>query len=162
MFFLEMILMGIWSTLVMDILAIIFSKLKVIRPKIGPEIIGRWSLYMLKGKFVHRDINKTPPMPNEILTSWISHYLIGIVLAGVYLLIEKVYPIIADQFWIAIIFGILTIVRPWLWLFQSIGIGFMASKIPKKSPYIIPSLVNHTDFGLGLATWIILFRPIFV
>jgi hypothetical protein len=30
----EMILMGIWATLFMDILAIIFGKLKIIRPTI--------------------------------------------------------------------------------------------------------------------------------
>ncbi len=162
MFFFEMILMGVWATFMMDALAIVLGKLKFIRPKIGPEIIGRWSIYMLRGKFIHKDINSTPSMPNEILTSWISHYLIGILLAGVYLLVEKIYPIIADQFWVAIIFGILTVALPWLWLFPSIGIGYLASKMPQKSPYIITSLVNHTDFGLGLALWIIVFRPIFV
>ena len=161
MFFFEMILMGVWATFVMDALAIVLSKLKLIRPKIGPEIIGRWSIYMLRGKFVHKDIHSTPAMPNEILISWISHYSIGILLAGVYLLVEEIYPVIADQFWMAIIFGILTLVLPWLWLFPSIGIGFWASKMSQKSPYIITSLVNHTDFGLGLALWIIVFRPIF-
>ncbi len=162
MFFLEMILMGICATLVMDILARVFGRLKVIRPKVSPEIIGRWSLYMLKGKFFHRDINMTPALPNEILTSWISHYAIGIVLAGIYLLFELHYPVFADRFWMAIIFGILTVFLPLLWLFPSIGIGFLASKTPQKSPYITTSLVNHTDFGLGLALWIIIFRPIFV
>jgi len=162
MFFFEMILMGIWATFVMDALAIVFAKLKIIRPKISPEIIGRWSIYMLRGKFIHKDINSTPAMPNEILTSWISHYSIGIVLAGVYLLVEKIYPMTADQFWVAIIFGIFTIVLPLFWLFPSIGIGFLASKMPRKSPYIFTSLVNHTDFGLGLALWIIVFRPMFV
>ena len=162
MFLLEMILMGIWATAVMDILAIIFGKLHIIRPRIGPEIIGRWSLYMLKGKFFHKDINNTPALPNEILASWISHYLIGIVLAGIYLFIKMHYPIIVSEFWMAFIFGILTILLPWLWLFPSIGIGFLASKMPSKSPYIFTGFINHTDFGLGLALWIIIFRPIFV
>lgn len=162
MFFLEMILIGIWATLVMDILAIILGKLKVVRPQISPEIIGRWSLYMLKGKFFHKEINNTPALPNEIFASWISHYLIGIVLAGVYLFLELRYPICADKFWMAIIFGLLTVFLPWLWLFPSIGLGFFASKTHEKSPYIITSLINHTDFALGLALWIIIFRPIFV
>lgn len=157
-----MILMGICATLVMDILAIFFGKLKVIRPKIGPEIIGRWSLYIFKGKFFHKDITNTPALPNEISASWISHYSIGIVLAGIYLLFELHYPIFADRFWMAVIFGILTVFLPWLWLYPSIGIGFLASKIPHKSPYITTSLINHIDFGLGLALWIIIFRPIFV
>jgi len=162
MFFLEMILMGIWATLVMDILAIILSKSHIIRPRIGPEIVGRWTLYMLKGKFAHNDINKTPVLKNEIIASWISHYLIGIALTGIYLFLGLNYPLLLDSYWAALIFGILTVLLPWLWLFPSIGIGIMASKMPEKSPYLFTSFINHTDFGLGMALWMIVFHPYFV
>ncbi|PKK83717.1 MAG: hypothetical protein CVT49_07470 [candidate division Zixibacteria bacterium HGW-Zixibacteria-1] len=39
--FVEMILMGVLATLIMDILAIIFVKLKVIHAMIGPQVVGR-------------------------------------------------------------------------------------------------------------------------
>jgi hypothetical protein len=158
----EMILMGIWATLVMDILAIVFSKLKIIHPKIGPEIVGRWTLYMFRGKFIHRDINHTPAWGNEKMAALISHYLIGIILAGVYLFLEMKAPILRDNVWMALVFGIGTVILPFFWLYPSIGIGFAASKMSPRSPYITTSLVNHTDFGLGMLTWLVLFRRLFV
>ena len=154
----EMILMGVVATLIMDLLAIPLAKMKVIHPLIKPEIVGRWALYMLKGKITHEDINKTPALSYEKPAALVSHYLIGIVLAGVYLLLELTVPSIRHQWWIALIFGIATVVLPWFWLYPSIGLGFLASKAPRKSPYIITSLVNHTSFGLGFLVWIVLFR----
>jgi hypothetical protein len=155
----EMILMGIWATLFMDILAIIFGKLKIIHPTIEPQFVGRWALYMFRGKFIHKDIYKTPALANEKLVALLSHYLIGIVLAGIYLLLELNEPTIRHQLWMPLIFGIITVLLPWLWLYPSIGLGFLASKSPKKSRYIVTSLINHTDFGLGLVVWIAVFRP---
>ena len=154
----EMILMGIWATLFMDILAIIFGKLKIIRPTIEPQIVGRWALYMIRGKFIHKDILKTPALNNEKSVALLSHYLIGIVLAGIYLLLELIEPTIRHQLWMPLIFGLTTVLLPWLWLYPSIGLGFLASKTPRRSPYIVNSLVNHTNFGLGLVVWIVVFR----
>ena len=158
----EMILMGIWATLLMDLLAILCAKLGIIHPLIGPQAVGRWTLYMLRGKFVHEDINLTPALNNEKSAALISHYLIGIALAGIYLLLELKIPTISDQPLIALLFGLATTVLPWFWLFPSIGLGVIASKAPKKSPYIVTSLVNHTNFGLGFMTWIVLFRHFFL
>ena len=47
---------------------------------------------------------------------------------------------------------------PWLWLYPSMGLGFLARKTPNKSPYIVTSLVNHTNFGLGMVLWVAQFR----
>jgi len=154
----EMILMGIVATLVMDLLAVRLTKMKIIHPPVGPEAVGRWTLYMFRGKFIHKDIHQTPALNNEKSAALISHYLIGIILAGIYLFLELKVPPIRHQPWIALVFGLATVLLPWLWLYPAMGLGFLASKAPKKSPYIITSLVNHTDFGLGLLIWIVLFR----
>lgn len=155
----EMILMGIWATLVMDVLSIILAKMKIIHPLIGPEVVGRWALYTARGKFIHEDIHKTPTLNNEKSAALISHYVIGVVLAGIYLFLELKVPTIRHQLWMPLIFGIATVLLPWLWLYPSIGLGFLASKAPKKSPYIVTSLFNHTDFGLGLLIWVAFLRP---
>lgn len=155
---LEMILMGVVATLFMDVLAIILAKAKIIRPLIGPEVVGRWTLYLLRGKFFHRDIHQTPALNNEKRAALLSHYLIGIVLAGIYLFLEWLAPAIRQQPWMALIFGLATVLLPWLWLYPSIGLGLMAAKAPRKSPYIVTSLVNHTNFGLGMLIWVVLFR----
>lgn len=150
--------MGIIATLLMDFFAILLGELKIIQQLIRPESVGRWILYMFRGKFVHEEINKTPALKIEKSMTFLSHYLIGIALAGIYLFLELKLPAIRHQLWVPLIFGIATVLLPWLWLYPSLGIGFLASKAPRKSHYIITSLVNHTNFGLGLTIWIVFFR----
>jgi hypothetical protein len=152
--------MGAIATLFMDLLAPRLAKMKIIHPLITPEAVGRWILYMFEGKFVHKDINEAPPLNREKTVSLLFHYLIGIALAGVYLLLEVYVPAIRHQLWMPLIFGIATVILPWFWLYPSIGIGFLASKEEKRSHYIITSLVNHTNFGLGLLIWVAFFRRI--
>jgi len=156
--FLEMILMGIVATLFMDFFAIFLGELKIINQQIRSEAVGRWILYMFRGKFIHEDINKTPSIKIERTMTFFSHYVIGIALAGIYLFLEMQLPGLRQQLWAPIIFGIATVLLPWLWLYPSFGLGFMASKEQNKSPYIITSLVNHTNFGIGFLLWILIFR----
>ena len=161
-FFVEMVLMGVVATLFMDLMAVRLAKMKIIHPPIGPDAVGRWTLYMFRGKFIHKDIHKTPALNNEKSVALLSHYLIGIALAGIYLLLELKAPTIRHQLWMPLLFGIATVLLPWLWLYPSMGFGFLASKTPRKSPYIITSLVNHTNFGLGFVIWIAFFRRFLV
>ena len=158
----EMILMGIFSTIFMDFLAVFLVKRKFMHSFISPEAVGRWFLYMFRGKFIHKDIHKTPTLKNEKLWYCISHYLIGSTLAGIYLFLELKEPAIHDQMWMPLIFGIVTVFLPWFWLLPSVGLGFMASKSSNRSLIIRTNLVNHTNFGLGLFIWIVSFHGFFV
>ncbi|MFC1781145.1 DUF2938 family protein [Planctomycetota bacterium] len=158
----EMILMGTFATFFMDFLAGFLVKRKFIHSFIPPEALGRWFLYMFRGKFIHKDIHKTPALKNEKLWCFISHYLIGIVLAGIYLYLELKVPIIRDQLWMTIIFGIATVFLPWFWLLPSTGLGFMASKSSNRYLIIRTNLINHTNFGLGLFIWILSFHRFFI
>ena len=74
--------------------------------------------------------------------------------------LESRVPTIRNQLWMPLLFGIATVLLPWLWLYPSMGLGFLAWKTPNKSPYIVTSLVNHTNFGLGMALWVALGRRI--
>jgi hypothetical protein len=158
----ESILMGIFATYFMDVLAGYLVKRNLVHSFVTPEAIGRWFLYIFRGKFIHKDIHKTPALNNEKLWYFISHYLIGIVLAGIYLFLEIELPIIRDQMWMPLIFGIATVFLPWFWLLPSIGLGFMASKSSDRSLVIRTNLVNHTNFGLGLLIWILFFHRLFI
>lgn len=155
MIVIEMILVGIFATYFMDLMGSLLVKRKFMQSVIKPEAVGRWFLYMFKGKFIHKDINKSPALKNEKLWSFVSHHMIGIALAGIYLLLEFKEPNILDQIWMPLIFGIATTVLPWFWMFPSIGLGFLASKSPNKLSIIKTSLVNHINFGLGLLIWIV-------
>ena len=158
----EMILMGIFATYFMDLLAGFLVKRKLIHSYIGPEAVGRWFLYMFRGKIIHKDIQKTPTLNNENIWGVLSHYLIGIVLAGIYLFLELKVQAIRDQMWMSLIFGITTVLLPWVWMLPSMGLGFLASKSPNKSRIIRTNLVNHTNFGLGLFIWVVTVHRFFM
>ena len=162
MIILEMILMGVFATIIMDLLASFLAKQKLIYAFISPEAIGRWFLYMFRGKFIHQDINKTTVLKNEKLWCLISHYLIGIVLAGIYLFLELNEPIFHNHIWMPLLYGIITVFLPWFWLLPSTGFGFIASKSPNRSLIIRTNLVNHTNYGLGLLIWIVSFHRFFI
>jgi len=157
----ESILMGIFATYFMDMIGSFLVRKKIIDSLVEPEIIGRWFLYLFKGKFIHEDIRRTPSVKNEKLWSFISHYLIGIILAGVYLFLELKVPMIRENIWISLIFGIATVLLPWLWLFPGIGIGFFASKTANQYRYLKTSFVNHTNFGLGMFMWVLFIHRFF-
>ena len=162
MIFLETILMGIFATYFMDVSTGFLVKRRVIHSHIGPEVIGRWFLSMFRGKFIHRDIYKTPELNNEKLWCFLSHYLIGIFLAGIYLLLDLQVPAIRENTWAPLAFGIATILFPWLWLLPSIGMGFFASRSPHRSDILKANIVNHTNFGIGLLIWISFFHGLFI
>lgn len=162
MIIVEMILMGVIATLFMDLLAGFLVKIKFIHSFIDSESIGRWFLYMFRGKFIHNNIHKTPSLKYEKTWCTISHYLIGVVLAGIYLLLELKVPFIRNIVWSSLIFGIATIFFPWFWLLPSIGLGIMASKSSSRWCIIKTNLVNHTSFGVGLFLWIIFFHGFFI
>lgn len=161
MIVIETILMGIFATYFMDLIGSFLVRRKFIHSFIEPEAVGRWFLYMFRGKIIHKDINKTPALNNEKLWSTTSHYLIGIILAGIYLFLELKVPAIRDQIWMPLIFGIATVILPWFLLIPSIGLGLMASKSPNKLSIIKTNLINHTNFGLGLLIWIVSFHLFF-
>ena len=158
----EAILSGIFATLFMDSLAKILSRRSLIYPFIIPEAMGRWFVYMCKGKFKHGDINRTPAIINERRWYYISHYLIGIILAGIYLLLTIKHLVIRDHIWMAPLYGIFTVSLAWFWLLPSIGLGLMANKSAKRNLILRTNFINHTNFGIGLTVWFILFHRFFL
>ncbi len=157
----EAVLMGTFATFFMDFLAGILAKRKLIYPFISPDAIGRWFLYIFKGKLIHKDIHETPELKNEKIWCLMSHYLIGIALAGVYLALDLKIILIREHTWMSLVFGIATVFFPWFWLLPSIGIGFIASKSPNRLQIVKTNLINHTNFGLGLLIWLVIFHRFF-
>lgn len=158
MLIIESILSGIWATVIMDVLAKMLAKRNLIFPFISQEELGRWFFYMLRGKLTHKDIRTTSAVKNEKIWYFISHYLIGIILAGFYLFLAALNKEFSENAWLAVIFGTLTVILPWFWLLPATGLGFMAGKSKNRKMILRTNLINHTNFGIGLYLWMILFQ----
>lgn len=143
------VITGIGATAVMDLWGILRERLLgVAQADYG--LVGRWLIWMTRGRFRHDPIAASPAMPYERLIGWLSHYLIGIAFAA--LLLASFGPA-----WIheptlgpALIVGIATVAAPFLLMQPGMGAGVAASRTRNPWSARLHSLITHAIFGLGL------------
>jgi Protein of unknown function (DUF2938) len=156
------VIVGILATVTMDVVAMIALRLGIAGRgprRTGPDLMGRWIGYLLRGEFRHTDILQTPPLRGELGLGLAAHYLIGIVLTLVYLgllVAAHATPTALS----AILYGTATTVLPWFLMFPSQGMGWLGRDAPAEAHLTRVSLFNHIIFGLGLALWMAVMRPI--
>jgi len=156
------LIVGILATVTMDVVAMMALRLGIAGRgprRTGPDLIGRWVGYLLRGKFRHTDILETPPLRGELALGLVAHYLIGIVLTLVYvglLVVAHATPTALS----AILYGTATTVFPWFLMFPSQGMGWLGRDAPGNAYLARVSLFNHIIFGLGIALWVAVMKPI--
>src|SRR5215510_2138928 len=156
------VIVGVLATVTMDVVAAISHGLGIAGHgprRTGPDLIGRWIGYLLHGKFRHTDIVQTPPLRGELVLGFAAHYSIGIVLTLVYLGLLAVAHQTPTAL-SAILYGTATTVFPWFLMFPSQGMGWLGRDAPGDGHLARVSLFNHIIFGLGIALWMAVMRPI--
>jgi hypothetical protein len=148
-FLVSALLIGVGATAVMDLWAVARKRLLGI-PSLSYGLVGRWLVYLGRGRFRHNPIAASPPVRRDRLIGWTAHYLIGVAFAAVLLAIWGVgwacHPTIGP----ALIVGIGTVAAPFLLMQPSMGAGIAASRTPHPTTARLQSLVTHAIFGLGL------------
>jgi hypothetical protein len=156
------LIVGILATVTMDVVAVIALRIGIAGRgprRTGPDLIGRWIGYLLRGKFKHTDILQTPPVRGELVLGLAAHYLIGIALTLMYLgllVVTHATPTALS----AILYGTATTALPWFLMFPSQGMGWLGRNAPDDAHLARVSLFNHFIFGLGIALWMAVLRPI--
>jgi hypothetical protein len=156
------LIVGILATVTMDVVAVIALRLGIAGRgprRTGPDLIGRWVGYLLRGKFRHTGILQTPRLRGELLMGLAAHYSIGIVLTLLYLgllVLAHATPTALN----AVLYGTATTVLPWFLMFPSQGMGWLGLDAPGDAHLAGMSLFNHIMFGLGIALWMAVMRPI--
>jgi hypothetical protein len=142
------ILIGLGATITFDLWGLFLKYVFKIPPS-NICLIGRWLRYM-PVTFRHANIVAAPQKSAECALGWITHYMIGVTLACVFV------AIMGDP-WLqhpapipAIAFGVVTVLAPFLIMQPSFGFGFAASKTKNPTQARLRSLMNHTAFGIGL------------
>ena len=147
-YFLGAIAVGLGATLFMDVWALLLNRVFSI-PLANYCLVGRWLRYMPEGTFVHASIAAASQKRSECAVGWIAHYVIGTAYALVLAL--------ASGSWLArptllpaMLFGIGSVLVPYLIMQPSFGLGIAASKAPRPTQARLRSLMAHTAFGVGL------------
>lgn len=146
----NLIFMGVGATLLIDLWAFLLAKYFHI-PSLNYAIIGRWLLIFIKtGQLKHQNIQGAPKQNLETPVGWILHYAIGILFAVLFILIMGVSWLQQPDLLSAILFGLVTVLFPFLIMQPCLGMGFFASKTAKPWQARLKSSAVHTLFGVGL------------
>ncbi|MEZ5445706.1 MAG: DUF2938 domain-containing protein [Gammaproteobacteria bacterium] len=148
-------LTGVGATAVMDSWTIARKRLFGV-PPLDYGMVGRWLLYLARGRFRHDPITASPAMRGERPVGWTAHYLIGIAFAALLLAVWGLEWARQPRIAPALLVGIGSVAAPFLLMQPGMGAGVAASRTPRPAAARIQSLVTHGVFGLGLyaAGWL--------
>jgi hypothetical protein len=152
------VFVGVAATVTMDVLATMSRKVGLVVGAKGIWV-GRWYLGMARGRFAYSDITTTPEIPGEKRAALVGHYVIGVVLAIIYLFGARWLGLAPSSFFVAGGYGLATCVFPWFLLLPAMGFGVFGSKGPPELKLFTSSLVNHLYYGIGLwwSAWVVRF-----
>ena len=143
------ILIGLGATLTTDLWALFLKRaFKVAAPNYC--LVGRWLRYMPEGIFRHSNIASAPQKSAECTVGWIAHYMIGITFAIAFVGLAGNNWLQYPRLIPAILFGVVTILMPFLIMQPAFGLGVAASRTSNPIQARLRSLMNHTAFGVGL------------
>jgi hypothetical protein len=148
-YFLGSVAVGLGATLFMDTCALLLQRAFGI-PLANYCLVGRWLRHMPQGTFVHASIATAPQQRSECAVGWIAHYVIGIVYALVLVALMPVGWLARPTVLPAVLFGMGSVLVPYLVMQPSFGLGIAASRAPRPVQARLRSLMAHTAFGVGL------------
>lgn len=142
-------LIGVGATAFMD-LWMLFLKRAFQVPLANYCLVGRWFSHMTEGRFRHAAIVTASPMPSECAVGWISHFVIGALYGLAFIALVSGGWLAQPKFLPALIFGVVTVLVPFLIMQPAFGLGVAASRTQNPTQARLRSLVSHTAFGVGL------------
>jgi hypothetical protein len=157
------IIAGLLATLAMDLGSTLLRSTGLIAG-LSPHLIGRWFASRCfapltfaspaSGRPVAGTIDAMPAVSGEVPIALAMHYSIGVALTLVFgslLAITHARAAPRGAFALAIGFGMLTNLLPWLWMFPSMGFGAFGRAAPSQWMLLRSSFASHALFGLGIA-----------
>jgi len=143
------VVVGLGATLLMDLWAL-FLKGAFSIPSANYCLVGRWIRHMPEGTFMHPSIAAAPQKRAECTVGWIAHYVIGAGYALIFVALVSGGWLARPTLLPALVFGIGSVLVPFLIMQPSFGLGIAASRAPDPTQARLKSLMAHTIFGVGL------------
>ncbi|MEZ4869493.1 MAG: DUF2938 domain-containing protein [Caldilineaceae bacterium] len=143
------ILIGLGATLTFDLWALLLKYAFNIAPS-DICVVGRWICYMPAGIFRHANLRTATLRSSECLIGWSAHYLIGTMFAITFVTLVGENWLHQPKLLPALLFGVVTVLAPFLIMHPAFGLGLAAAKSPNPTQARVRSLMNHAAFGCGL------------
>jgi len=145
----KIVITGIGATLVMDLWSL-FQKQILNVPPLNYALVGRWVLWLLRGKLWHHTIVSTPQVRGEAPAGWAVHYLTGVLFAFVPLALAGRGWLDTPSLMTGLLAGLLTLSAPFIILQPAFGFGIAASRTPRPWLARLLSTLTHLAYGVGL------------
>ena len=145
-FGLQILIVGIGACVVFDVWQRIFHWLTAIPPS-NWAIVGRWTIGLLTGgQLIVKNLERQPIRRNELGFGWFVHYCIAVVYAVIFMLLMRA-NILAAEFADGLLFGVVSVVVPWLFFLPCLGKGIMG-RLTSNPPLVCAlALMMHSIFG---------------
>lgn len=144
----QVLWLGIGATVVMDLWSWLLRCMGI--ATLDYAMLGRWCGHWFKGVWFHRSIKASAVVRGERACGWALHYLTGIVFAAAFVAAVGPQWLGQPSLASASVFGVSTVLLPWLLLQPALGAGIAAAKTPRPWASRAASLATHAVFGLGL------------
>ena len=145
----QILVAGIGACIIFDLWQRVFAIATGIPPS-NWAMVGRWLLGLLAGGgLIARDLAARPARPNEAAAGWALHYIVAVGYA-------VLYAALMQAGWLraglvdGLVFGLASVVVPWLFFMPALGNGVMARLTPNPPRACAVALVMHAVFGLAL------------
>ena len=146
--FFSILVAGIFSCIILDILGYLLKKIGIPEPSWG--IVGRWTYYMIKDRaFFNPKINEKSEFKHEVLLGWIFHYFISICWAVTYY-ISFIHFGIKMSYFSGFVFGAITTLAPLMVFLPFTGQGFFANNTEKPIKTSFYFLIRHSIYGISM------------
>lgn len=139
---------GLGATVIADFVAILRQGWAMIHGFYC--LVGRWVGSLAYKGFAHDDIRTSAPVGHEAVLGWGAHIVLGVIYGICFAVLAGPAFFDTPQLWQGLLFGLATVLVPWL-IFQPLfGWGIAMSKAPEPWKMRLKGLVNHSVFGLGI------------
>jgi hypothetical protein len=153
------IFLGVFATQVMDASGLIGRATRLTGlPR--PSLLGRWVLYLARGRLRHKDIRETPKIRFEFVAGLMAHYSIGVALGTLYVLLSSLAATGADGYLLPMAYGLATCGFAWFVLYPAYGFGYFGRQGPAYMKPLRTSTWTHLFYGVGAGLWLNIFSTI--
>ena len=146
---LQILVVGVGACAIFDIWQRIFYWFTAIPPS-NWAMVGRWTHGLItKGQLFLCDIEGQSEKKLELIIGWIVHYFVAAVYAAIYAFLLSV-RVITTGIFDGLLFGIISVLVPWLFFLPCLGKGVMARFTSNPRLICALALMMHSLFGVSL------------
>ncbi|MCZ8373940.1 MAG: DUF2938 domain-containing protein [Beijerinckiaceae bacterium] len=143
------LIIGIGATIVFDLWNLLLNRLFGI-PLPNWAMVGRWFRHLFRGRFLHEDIARAEPVPDELGWGWAFHYAVGASFGLATVALGGPGWTSSPTLFPAMTIGLGTVLLGWFVLAPGMGAGIAARLKPNANRIRGLNLLAHTVFGLAM------------